>query len=51
VSAIKQVFQRDQVYTVSSFEEFMTEWVSAPETRTTTLQKWLFDKEPEIAVG
>jgi len=50
VSAIKQVFQRDQVYTVSSFEEFMTEWVSAPETRTTTLQKWLFDKEPEIVV-
>ncbi|QMR77716.1 exonuclease [Enterobacter sp. RHBSTW-00175] len=50
VSAIKQVFQRDQVYTVGSLEEFMTEWVSAPETRTTTVHKWLFDKEPEVVV-
>ncbi|MGN8238777.1 RecE family exodeoxyribonuclease [Enterobacter soli] len=50
VSAIKQVFQRDQVYTVSSFEEFMAEWVSAPEHRTLTTHKWLFDKEPEVAV-
>jgi exodeoxyribonuclease VIII len=50
VSAIKQVFQRDQVYTVSSFEEFMTEWVSAPEHRTLTTHKWLFDKEPEVVV-
>ena len=51
VSAIKQVFQRDQVYTVSSFEEFMTEWVSAPEHRTLTIHKWLFDKEPEVVKG
>ncbi|HDR2471504.1 TPA: 3'-5' exoribonuclease [Enterobacter soli] len=50
VSAIKQVFQRDQVYAVSSFEEFMTEWVSAPEHRTLTIHKWLFDKEPEVVV-
>ncbi|HDR2753202.1 TPA: PD-(D/E)XK nuclease-like domain-containing protein [Enterobacter asburiae] len=50
VSAIKQVFQRDQVYTVGSLEEFMTEWVSAPESRTTTIHKWLFDKEPEVVV-
>ncbi|HEE9786942.1 TPA: 3'-5' exoribonuclease [Enterobacter soli] len=50
VSAIKQVFQRDQVYTVSSLEEFITEWVSSPETRTTTVHKWLFDKEPEVVV-
>jgi exodeoxyribonuclease VIII len=50
VSAIKQVFQRDQVYTVSSLEEFITEWVSAPEARTTTVHKWLFDKEPEVVV-
>ncbi|HGG8841274.1 TPA: RecE family exodeoxyribonuclease [Enterobacter soli] len=50
VSAIKQVFQRDQVYTVSSFEEFMTEWASAPEHRTLTTHKWLFDKEPEVVV-
>ncbi|EMV7407835.1 PD-(D/E)XK nuclease-like domain-containing protein [Enterobacter soli] len=50
VSAIKQVFQRDQVYTVSSFEEFMAEWVSAPEHRTLTTHKWLFDKEPEVVV-
>lgn len=50
VSAIKQVFQRDQVYTVSSFEEFMAEWVSAPEHRTLTTHKWLFDKQPEVVV-
>ncbi|MDD9245278.1 3'-5' exoribonuclease [Enterobacter soli] len=50
VSAIKQVFQRDQVYTVSSLEEFITEWVSSPEARTTTVHKWLFDKEPEVVV-
>lgn len=50
VSAIKQVFQRDQVYSVSSFEEFIAEWVSAPEHRTLTTHKWLFDKEPEVVV-
>lgn len=50
VSAIKQVFQRDQVYTVISLEEFITEWVSSPEARTTTVHKWLFDKEPEVVV-
>ncbi|MCR1320003.1 3'-5' exoribonuclease [Enterobacter soli] len=50
VSAIKQVFQRDQVYTVSTLEEFITEWVSSPEARTTTVHKWLFDKEPEVVV-
>ncbi|ENF7816950.1 3'-5' exoribonuclease [Enterobacter soli] len=50
VSAIKQVFQRDQIYTVSTLEEFITEWVSSPEARTTTVHKWLFDKEPEVVV-
>lgn len=50
VSEIKQVFQRDQVYSVSSFEEFIAEWVSAPEHRTLTTHKWLFDKEPEVVV-
>jgi exodeoxyribonuclease VIII len=28
----------------------MTEWASAPEHRTLTTHKWLFDKEPEVVV-
>jgi exodeoxyribonuclease VIII len=48
VSAIKQVFQRDQVYTVSSFEEFMTEWVSAPEHRTSPLTNGFLIKNQKL---
>lgn len=47
ISAIKQVFQRDLVFTVGAFEEFMTEWVADPDSRSLTVQKWLFDKDPQ----
>lgn len=47
-SAIKEVFDRDQVYPVASFEEFITEWIEEPETRAITVQKWVNDKKARV---
>ncbi|QLR43718.1 3'-5' exoribonuclease [Enterobacter sp. RHBSTW-00994] len=48
VSALKLVFERDQEeHAVSSFGEFMNEWIENPESRTLTVHKWLYDELPE----
>lgn len=48
VSALKLVFDRDQEeHAVSSFGEFMNEWIENPESRTLTVHKWLYDERPE----
>lgn len=47
-NAIKEVFDREQVYTVASFEEFITEWITEPKARTHTVQKWVNDKKARI---
>nr|WP_203723331.1 exonuclease [Citrobacter freundii] len=48
-NAIKEVFDREQVYTVASFEEFITEWITEPKMRTQTVQEWINDKKARIA--
>ena len=47
-NAIKEVFDREQVYTVASFEEFITEWIAEPNARTHTVQEWVNDKKARI---
>lgn len=47
-NAIKEVFDREQVYTIASFEEFITEWIAEPKERTQTVQKWVNDKKARI---
>lgn len=47
-NAIKEVFDREQVYTVASFEEFITEWIAEPKARTHTVQEWGNDKKALI---
>lgn len=47
-NAIKEVFDREQVYTVASFEEFITEWIAEPKARTHTVQVWVNDKKARI---
>ncbi|MCO4162083.1 3'-5' exoribonuclease [Citrobacter youngae] len=47
-NAIKEVFDRELVYTVASFEEFITEWIAEPKARTHTVQKWVNDKKARI---
>ncbi|MEZ7798582.1 3'-5' exoribonuclease [Citrobacter pasteurii] len=47
-NAIKEVFDREQVYTVASFEEFITEWIAEPKARTQTVQEWINDKKARI---
>ncbi|HFZ2313229.1 TPA: 3'-5' exoribonuclease [Citrobacter freundii] len=47
-NAINEVFDREQVYTVASFEEFITEWITEPKARTHTVQKWVNDKKARI---
>ncbi|MCJ8532020.1 exonuclease [Citrobacter freundii] len=47
-NAIKEVFDRDQVYTIASFEEFITEWIAEPKARTQTVQEWVNDKKARI---
>lgn len=47
-NAIKEVFDRELVYTVSSFEEFITEWIAEPKARTHTVQEWVNDKKARI---
>lgn len=48
-NAIKEVFDREQVYTVASFEEFITEWIEEPEKRVLTVQEWVNDKKARVA--
>ncbi|WP_407209922.1 RecE family exodeoxyribonuclease [Citrobacter portucalensis] len=47
-NAIKEVFDREQVYTIASFEEFITEWIAEPKARTQTVQEWVNDKNARI---
>lgn len=47
-NAIKEVFDREQVYAIASFEEFITEWVAEPKARTKTVQEWVNDKKARI---
>lgn len=47
-NAIKEVFDREQIYTVASFEEFITEWITEPKMRTQTVQEWINDKKARI---
>ncbi|WP_336224647.1 exonuclease [Citrobacter portucalensis] len=47
-NAIKEVFDREQVYTIASFEEFITEWIAEPKARTQTVQEWVNDKKAQI---
>ena len=47
-NAIREVFDREQVYTVASFEEFITEWIEEPEARAVTVQEWVNDKKARI---
>ena len=47
-NAIKEVFDREQVYTIASFEEFITEWIAEPKARTHTVQEWVNDKKARI---
>ncbi|MBJ9599669.1 3'-5' exoribonuclease [Citrobacter werkmanii] len=47
-NAIKEVFDRELVYTVASFEEFITEWIAEPKARTHTVQEWVNDKKARI---
>lgn len=48
-SAVKEVFDREQVYTVASFEQFITEWIEEPEKRALTVQEWVKDKKARVA--
>ncbi|WP_218659360.1 exonuclease, partial [Citrobacter portucalensis] len=47
-NAIKEVFDREQVYAIASFEEFITEWIEEPEKRGLTVQEWVNDKKARI---
>ncbi|MBA7789165.1 MULTISPECIES: 3'-5' exonuclease [Citrobacter freundii complex] len=47
-SAVKEVFDREQVYTVASFEQFISEWIEEPEKRALTVQEWVNDKKARI---
>lgn len=47
-NAIKEVFDREQVYAIASFEEFITEWIAEPKARTQTVQEWVNDKKARI---
>ncbi|MCH2697014.1 exonuclease [Citrobacter portucalensis] len=47
-NAIKEVFDREQVYTIASYEEFITEWIAEPKARTQTVQEWVNDKKARI---
>lgn len=48
-NAIKEVFDREQVYTVASFEQFISEWIEEPEKRALTVQEWVNDKKARVA--
>lgn len=46
VSAIKTVFTQEKVYAVETFEEFINEWISEPDTRALSVRKWAYDNKP-----
>ncbi|MDE9717649.1 exonuclease [Citrobacter cronae] len=48
-NAIKEVFDREQVYDVASFEQFITEWIEQPEKRALTVQEWVNQKKAGVA--
>lgn len=48
-NAVKEVFDREQVYTVASFEQFITEWIEEPEKRALTVQEWVNQKKAGVA--
>ncbi|MDE9656793.1 3'-5' exoribonuclease [Citrobacter freundii] len=48
-SAVKEVFDREQVYTVALFEQFITEWIEEPEKRALTVQEWVNQKKAGVA--
>ena len=48
-NAIKEVFDREQVYTVASFEQFITEWIEEPEKRDLIVQEWVNNKKARVA--
>ncbi|HFQ8924743.1 TPA: 3'-5' exoribonuclease [Citrobacter freundii] len=48
-NAIKEVFDREQVYTIASFEQFITEWIEEPEKRDLTVQEWVNNKKARVA--
>ncbi|HGY5079190.1 TPA: 3'-5' exoribonuclease [Citrobacter gillenii] len=48
-SAVKEVFDHEQVYTVASFEQFITEWIEEPEKRALTVQEWVNQKKAGVA--
>lgn len=48
-NAIKVVFDREQVYTVASFEQFISEWIEEPEKRALTVQEWVNQKKAGVA--
>lgn len=48
-SAVKEVFDREQVYTVASFEQFITEWIEEQEKRALTVQEWVNQKKAGVA--
>ena len=48
-NAIKEVFDHEQVYTVATFEQFISEWIEEPEKRALTVQEWVNDKKARVA--
>ncbi|HED2375180.1 TPA: 3'-5' exoribonuclease [Citrobacter freundii] len=48
-NAIKEVFDREQVYTIASFEQFITEWIEEPEKRDLIVQEWVNNKKARVA--
>ena len=48
-SAVKEVFDREQFYTIASFEQFITEWIEEPEKRALTVQEWVNQKKAGVA--
>ena len=48
-SAVKEVFDREQVYTVATFEQFISEWIEEPEKRALTVQEWVNQKKAGVA--
>ncbi|MFP2823839.1 3'-5' exoribonuclease domain-containing protein [Citrobacter braakii] len=48
-NAIKEVFDREQVYTVASFEQFITEWIEEPEKLDLIVQEWVNNKKARVA--
>ncbi|MGE9806189.1 RecE family exodeoxyribonuclease, partial [Escherichia coli] len=39
----------EQVYTIASFEQFITEWIEEPEKRDLIVQEWVNNKKARVA--